>query len=146
MDDTAAGADTAAPTAAEQIDALIAKHPDWRGARLAQLRAIIRSVDPAIVETWKWMGSPVWELGGIICVGNIFEGKVKIGFMDGAALPDPKGIFNAELEGNKRRSIDYFESDVVDEEGLRDLVRAAITLIADRTSAKAAAKASAKKK
>ncbi|MGA1813060.1 DUF1801 domain-containing protein [Frondihabitans sp. 4ASC-45] len=146
MNDTAAGADTAAPTAAEQIDALIAKHPDWRGARLAQLRAIIRSVDPAIVETWKWMGSPVWELGGIICVGNIFKGKVKIGFMDGAALPDPKGIFNAELEGNKRRSIDYFEADVVDEEGLRDLVRAATTLIADRTSAKAAAKASPKTK
>lgn len=138
--------DTAAPTARDQIDALIAKHTDWRGARLAELRAIIRAVDPEIVETWKWMGSPVWELGGIICVGNIFKGKVKLGFMDGAALPDPKGIFNAELEGNKRRSIDYFETDVVDEEGLQSLVRAAITLISDRTAAKAAAKAAAKKK
>lgn len=147
MTDTAAGAaDGTAPTAAEQIDALIAKHPDWRGARLAELRAIIRGVDPEIVETWKWMGSPVWELGGIICVGNIFKAKVKLGFMDGAALPDPKGIFNSELEGNKRRSIDYFEGDVVDEKGLEELVRAAITLIADRRAAKAAAKPAAKKK
>jgi hypothetical protein len=111
----------------QEIDAMIAKHPDWRGARLAQLRQTIRDVDPGIVEEWKWMGSPVWELGGIICVGNIFKNKVKLVFMDGAALSDPDTLFNAELEGNKRRGIDFFESDVTAEASLQTLVRAAIT-------------------
>ena len=73
----------------EEIDNLIAQHPDWRGATLAKLRKTILEVDPEIIEEWKYMGSPVWSLNGIICVGNIFKDKVKLGFMDGAALSDP---------------------------------------------------------
>jgi hypothetical protein len=111
----------------EEIDTLIAKHADWRGAKLASLRATILGIDPSIVETWKWMGSPVWELGGILCVGNIFKNKVKLVFMDGAALSDPDTLFNAELEGNKRRGIDFFETDVTDDASLQALVRAAIS-------------------
>lgn len=110
----------------EEIDSLIAKHPDWRGSRLAALRATILEVDPGVIETWKWMGSPVWELNGIICVGNIFKNKVKLVFMDGASLSDPDTLFNAELEGNKRRGIDYFEADPINGDSLKTLVRAAI--------------------
>ena len=110
----------------EEIDGLIAKHPDWRGPKLASLRATILGVDSGIVETWKWMGSPVWELYGILCVGNIFKNKVKLVFMDGAALSDPDTLFNAELEGNKRRGIDFFETDVTDDSSLQALVRTAI--------------------
>lgn len=110
----------------EEIDRLIAKHPDWRGAKLASLRATILAVDPDIIETWKWMGSPVWELDGILCVGNIFKNKVKLVFMDGAALSDPCTLFNAELGGNKRRGIDFFETEVADDAALQDLLRAAI--------------------
>ena len=111
----------------EEIDTLIAKHPDWRGAKLASLRATILAVDPGIIETWKWMGSPVWERDGILCVGNIFKNKVKLVFMDGAALSDPHTLFNAELEGNKRRGIDFFETDVTDEAALQALVGSAIS-------------------
>ena len=115
-----------AMTPTEEIDALIATHPDWRGAKLASLRGLILGVDPGVVETWKWMGSPVWELDGILCVGNIFKNKVKLVFQDGAALDDPNTLFNAELEGNKRRAIDFFEADVTDEDALRALIRTAI--------------------
>ena len=90
----------------QKIDNLIARHQDWRGATLAKLRRTILEVDPEIVEEWKWMGSPVWELDGIICVGNIFKGKVQLVFMNGAALSDPDKLFNAELAGNQRRAID----------------------------------------
>ncbi len=113
-------------TPTEEIDALIAKHPDWRGAKLASLRAAIRAVDPGVYEEWKWMGSPVWEMSGIICVGNIFKNKVKLTFMYGASLPDPDGLFNAELEGNQRRAIDFFEADATGEAALQDLIRSAI--------------------
>ncbi|RFA14608.1 hypothetical protein B7R21_06085 [Subtercola boreus] len=110
----------------EEIDSLIEKHPDWRGAKLAQMRAIIRGVDPAIVEEWKWMGAPVWELDGILVVGNIFKTKVKLGFMYGALIDDPDGLFNGELGGNQRRSVEFAEGDEVDEEAFATLVRAAI--------------------
>ena len=118
--------------AADEIEALIAKHPDWRGVLFTRIRRTILAVDPEIVETWKWMGSPVWELGGIICVGNIHKNKVKLTFMDGAALPDPDYIFNAELEGKKRRAIDFFEEDATSEESLQALIRAAAAHIQAR--------------
>ena len=111
----------------EEIDNLIAQHPDWRGATLAKLRRTILEVDPEIIEEWKWMGSPVWSLQGIICVGNIFKNKVQLVFMDGAALNDPDKIFNAGLEGNKRRAIDVNEGDHIEEASLKTLVRAAIS-------------------
>ena len=111
----------------EEIDNLIAQNQDWRGATLAKLRKTILEVDPEIVEEWKWMGSPVWELNGIICVGNIFKNKVQLVFMNGAALSDPDRLFNAGLEGNKRRAIDVNEEDHIEEGSLKTLVRAAIS-------------------
>jgi len=111
----------------EEIDNLIAQNQDWRGATLAKLRKTILEVDPEIIEEWKWMGSPVWELDGIICVGNIFKNKVKLVFMYGAALSDPDKLFNADLVGNQRRAIDVFEDDRLEEAPLKTLVRAAIS-------------------
>ena len=110
----------------EEIDNLIAQNQDWRGATLAKLRKTILEVDPGIIEEWKYMGSPVWSLNGIICVGNIFKDKVKLVFMDGAALSDPDKLFNAELAGNKRRAIEFYEGDHIEEGSLKTLVRAAI--------------------
>ncbi len=110
----------------DEIDKLIADHPDWRGAVLAQAREAIREVDPEIIETWKWMGAPVWELDGILVVGNIFKQKVKLGFLYGASLEDPDGVFNGELGGNQRRTYELYEGDVLRVEPLQALVRAAI--------------------
>ena len=112
--------------ASEHIDDMIAQHPDWRGATLAELRRIILDVDPGIVEEWKYMGAPVWSLDGILVVGNIFKSKVKLGFMHGAALDDPEKLFNGELGGKQRRSVEYGEGDRIAEDPLKDLIRAAI--------------------
>jgi hypothetical protein len=110
----------------EEIDNLIAQHPDWRGATLAELRRIILEVDPGIVEEWKWMGAPVWSLDGIICVGNIFKNKVKLGFLYGASLSDPDALFNGELAGNQRRAVEFSEGDPIAEAPLKALIRAGI--------------------
>ena len=110
----------------DEIDKYILSHPDWRGHRLAEVRDIILSVNSDIIEEWKWMGSPVWEKEGIICVGNIFKEKVQIVFMNGAFLSDPDKLFNAGLEGNQRRSIDFFKGDMVEVNSLKNLILAAI--------------------
>ena len=111
--------------ACEQIDILCAT-PDWRGATLTELRRIILEVDPDITEEWKYMGAPVWSLDGIVIVGNIFKDKVKLGFMNGAALSDPQGLFNGELAGNQRRAVEFREGDPIREAPLKALISAAI--------------------
>ena len=91
----------------KRIDQLIAGITDWRGKTFAQLRKFILEADREIIEEWKWMGSPVWSRDGIIAVANAHKGKVKLTFDHGARLPDPEKLFNAGLEGNQRRAIDY---------------------------------------
>ncbi len=110
----------------EQIDQLIAGLDDWRGKTLATVRRTVLAADSAIVEEWKWMGSPTWSCDGLIAVGNAHKEKVKLTFAYGAFLADPDKQFNAGLEGNMRRAIDYFEGDKVDVHALKKLVRAAI--------------------
>ena len=110
----------------ERIDQLIAQLPDWRGKTLANIRKHILAADREIIEEWKWMGSPVWSRGGMIAVANAHKDKVKVTFADGASLPDPDGLFNAGLGGNKWRAIDFLEGDKIKERALKDLVRAAV--------------------
>lgn len=114
-------------TASDQITARIRELADWRGERLAQLRQLIHEADPAVVEEWKW-GGPVWSRGGIICTGETYKGKVKLTFLKGASVPDPKKLFNSSLEGNARRAIDFAEGDAIDAAAFKALIRAAVAV------------------
>jgi hypothetical protein len=110
----------------ERIDQLIAGITDWRGKTFAGVRKCILGADREIVEEWKWMGSPVWYRDGMIAVANAHKGKVKLTFLYGAKLQDPDKLFNAGLEGNARRAIDFLEGDKINERALKRLIRAAI--------------------
>jgi len=113
-------------TPSERIDQLIAGLDDWRGTTLASLRRSILAADKAIVEEWKWMGSPVWSRDGIIAVGNAHKEKVKLTFAHGAQLADPDHLFNAGLTGSRWRAIDVFEGDRINATALKKLIRAAV--------------------
>ncbi len=115
-------------SAAACIDARINELGDWRGKMLAKVRAIVHEADPEIVEEWKWMGTPVWSHGGIVCTGETYKNVVKMTFAKGAALKDPAGLFNSSLDGNVRRAIDIHEGDQVNETALKGLIRAAVAL------------------
>ncbi|RUU53497.1 DUF1801 domain-containing protein [Mesorhizobium sp. M2C.T.Ca.TU.002.02.1.1] len=117
----------------ELIDARIEELGDWRGETLARLRALIRQAAPEAVETWKWRGVPVWEDAGMICTGETYKAVVKLTFARGAALPDPKKLFNSSLEGNTRRAIDFKEGDTIDADALKALVREAVSLNRSKT-------------
>jgi hypothetical protein len=110
----------------ERIDQMIAEITDWRGKTFAAVRKSILAADREIIEEWKWMGSPVWSRDGMIAVANAHKKWVKVTFAHGASLPDPDKLFNAGLEGNMRRAIDFFEGDKVNAPALKNLVRAAI--------------------
>ncbi len=114
-------------TASDMIDARIQELAGWRGQTLARIRALIRQADPAIVEEWKW-NVPVWSRDGILCTGESYKAAVKLTFAKGAALKDPKKLFNSSLDGNTRRAIDLHEGDEPDAEAFKTLIRAAVAL------------------
>jgi len=110
------------------IDARIKELGDWRGTMLGRLRALVKQADPEVVEEWKWRGVPVWSHDGLICTGETYKSVVKMTCTKGAALKDPRRLFNSSLEGNTRRAIDFHEGDKINEGALKTLVRAAVTL------------------
>jgi len=120
-------------SASARIDARIEELGDWRGETLAKVRALVRAADPAIAEEWKWE-TPVWSRGGIVCTGEAYKKAVKLTFAKGAALPDPKHLFNSSLEGNVRRAIDIHEGETIDAAALKALVRAAVALNLEKKS------------
>ena len=128
----------------ERIDQLIANLTDWRGKTFASIRKSVLEADRQIIEEWKWMGSPVWSRDGIIAVANAHKGKVKLTFAHGARLPDPDKLFNAGLEGNARRAIDFFEGDKINERALKNLIRAAVDFNQTKKKKKAPAGTRAK--
>ena len=118
----------AGESASAFIDEKIRGLADWRGKTLASLRALIHQADPAIVEEVKWMGTPVFSHGGIVCTGETYKSVVKLTFAKGAFLKDPSRLFNSSLDGNVRRALDIHEGDKINEAALRDLIRAAVAL------------------
>jgi hypothetical protein len=125
-------------SASALIDERIKELGDWRGKTLAKVRQIVHQADPEIVEEWKWMGTPTWSHGGIVCTGETYKSVVKMTFVKGAALKDPRGLFNSSLEGNVRRAIDIREGDKIDEAALKSLIRAAVALnLKTKTTARA---------
>jgi len=118
----------------QQIDAIIKEPGDWRGEKLSQLRAVISEADPAVIEEVKWkkpskpMGVPVWSHDGIICVADTLKNAVRLTFPKGAQVKDPKKLFNARLDSNTGRAIDFREDDTVDEAALKALILDAVGL------------------
>jgi hypothetical protein len=121
-------------SASASIDEKINEIGGWRGEMLARLRMLIKQADTGVVEECKWKkpsnprGVPVWSHNGIVCTGETYKTSVKLTFAKGAALADPDGLFNASLEGNARRAIDFHEGDKLNEKAFKSLIRAAVAL------------------
>jgi hypothetical protein len=134
--------------ASEKISQRIKELGDWRGELLARLRKLIHEADPEIMEEWKWMGTPIFSHDGIVCTGESYRQVIKLTFARGAALPDPKKLFNSSMEGNTRRAIDIREGEKVNEAALKQLIRAAVAAnsaaIAERAVKKGLSKRAAK--
>ncbi len=126
-------------SASQQIDAIILEPGDWRGKKLAQLRALIRKADSGVVEEVKWKkpskpsGVPVWSHDGILCVADTLKNAVRLTFPKGAQMKDPKKLFNTRLDSRTVRAIDFFEGESIDEAALKALILEAVRLNKPKT-------------
>lgn len=119
-------------TAAALVTSRLAEIGGWRGDMLANVRRLIEEAAPDVSEDIKWRkasnpgGVPVWEQNGLICTGEVYKDKIKITFAQGAALSDPKGLFNASLDAGTRRAIDLAEGGALNEAAFKSLIKAAV--------------------
>lgn len=122
------------PQPSDQIDLIIASQPNWKGQMLKELRAVILSSSPEIKEDVKWkmpskpLGSPTWEMSGIVCVADYLNNAVRLTFPKGAKISDPTGIFNARLDSKTVRAIDFAKAQQIPGDALQDLLAQGIEL------------------
>jgi hypothetical protein len=134
------------------IDQRIARIGGWRADMLTRVRNLIHAAAPQIVEELKWakptnpLGVPVWSQAGIVCTGEAYKQTVKLTFANGAALPDPSGLFNASLDGKVRRAIDLREGQTLDAKAFKVLIKAAVALNLQSAASKTHAKSGTAKK
>ena len=127
-----------AKSASQQIDDIIGQSGDWRGEKLAQLRAFIKEADPTVVEEVKWKkpsrpeGVPVWSHDGMLCVADTLKNAVRLTFLKGAQLKDPKKLFNTRLDSKGVRAIDFHNGDTIDEAAFKALILEAVELNASK--------------
>ena len=126
---------TARSTASRKIDRKIAELGDWRGERLSEIRRLVLEAAPEAVEEWKWQNSAVWSHDGVLAAAKATRDKVRVTFAQGASLPDPRGLFNANLGADTMRTIAILEGDAIDAAALRALVREAVAFNAGRDGA-----------
>ena len=115
-------------TPSQLIDERILELNDWRGQLLSEVRVLLKRIAPEVIEEWKWRGTPVWYVEGMLFTGETYKNAVKLTFAKGAAIQDNYHLFNASLEGNARRAIDFHEGDQINTEALSDLIKEVITL------------------
>jgi hypothetical protein len=131
---TATSASSQDAASSRLVDAKINSLGDWRGKRLSQLRALIKKADAGVVEEMKWKkpsnptGVPVWSHDGIVCIGEALKNAVRLTFPKGALIKDPKKLFNARLDSNSVRAIDFREDDPVNEAAVKALILDAVRL------------------
>lgn len=119
-------------SASEQIDEIIAQYDGWKEELLRQLRLIIHTAAPEIIEEVKWKmpsnpkGLPVFSHYGIVCIIQTFKNDIKLVFFKGTYLDDPHKLFNARLKSQTDRAIEFREGYELNEQGIKDLVTEAV--------------------
>lgn len=118
----------------QQITRIIDSQPNWKGELLQNLRATILSTSKEVSEDVKWkmpskpLGSPTWEVDGIICVADYLKNAVRLTFPKGAKISDPDKMFNSRLDSKTVRAIDFFEGDKLSKTSLKQLIKHGIAI------------------
>jgi hypothetical protein len=124
----------AEPLPGKQIDSIVKSQRNWKGQMLKELRETILSSSKSIEEQVKWkmpskpLGSPTWEVEGIVCVADYLKNAVRLTFPKGAFLDDPKNLFNTRLDSKTTRAIDFSEGAKINKSELKKLIKQAIEL------------------
>ena len=107
------------PRVDDYIDAL----PDWQQAICHEVRDVVHTADPEVVETIKRTRQPYFVLEGNICALLATKDHVNIFLYDGAIVPDPDGIITAGHDNKTARMIAIYQGDTINTTALKNMLR-----------------------
>lgn len=110
----------------KEVDAWFDKLSKDQRPLLESLRKLVLSVNPKIVEEFKW-GRPCYSgANGLVCYLHKTKDHATLGFYHAAGLKDPKKLL--EGTGKDMRHIKIRSRDDIDEPAMKSLIKQAIAI------------------
>jgi hypothetical protein len=101
-----------------RVDAYIDALPPWQQDICQEVRRLVRSCDPEVVETIKRTRQPYFVLDGNICALLAAKDHVNVFLYDGAIVPDPESIITAGHDNQTARTVSYRNGETVNARAL----------------------------
>jgi hypothetical protein len=96
-----------------RVDEYIAALPEWQQRVCQEVRELVHTTDPEVVETIKRRVQPYFVLEGNICALLATRDHVNVFLYDGAIVPDPEGIITGGHENETARTVAVLEGESV---------------------------------
>ena len=106
-----------------RVDAYIDALPAWQQEICQQVRDLVHSVDPEVVETIKRRVQPYFVLEGNICALLAAKDHVNVFLYDGAIVPDPEGIITGGHDNQTARTVAIRQNEKINTRALGEMFR-----------------------
>ena len=114
---------TAAYQTDPRVDAYIDPLPAWQRDVCQEVRDLVHSIDPEVMETIKRTVQPYFVLNGNICALLAAKDHVNIFLYDGGIVPDPHGIITGGHDNKTARTVAIREGERLNRDALADIFR-----------------------
>jgi hypothetical protein len=104
-----------------RVDAYIDALPTWQQEICQQVRDLVHSVDPEVVETIKRRVQPYFVLEGNICALLAAKDHVNVFLYDGAIVPDPEGIITGGHDNQTARTVAIRQDEKINTRALGEM-------------------------
>jgi hypothetical protein len=102
-----------------RIDAYINALPAWQQGICREVRELVHSADPEVVETIKRTTRPYFVLHGNVCALLAAKDHINVFLYDGGIVPDPAGIITGGHQNKTARTVAVREGDPINASALR---------------------------
>jgi hypothetical protein len=96
-----------------RVDDYIGGLPEWQRDICQEVRDLVHSADPDVVETIKRTVQPYFVLEGNVCALLATKDHVNVFLYDGAIVADPDGIITAGHDNETARTVAVYEGESV---------------------------------
>jgi hypothetical protein len=109
-------------TADPRVDAYIDALPEWQQAICREVRELVHSADPEVVETIKFTNRPYFVLQGNVCALLAAKDHVNV-FLYDAIVPDPDGIITGGHQNTTARTVAVRQGETINAPALTEMFR-----------------------
>jgi hypothetical protein len=106
-----------------RVDAYIDALPNWQQDICREVRDLVHTADPLVIETIKFTNRPYFVLEGNICALLAAKDHVNVFLYDGGIVPDPEGIITGGHDNQTGRTVAVRQGEAINRPALKAIFK-----------------------